>query len=364
MHSVVASASGESGLPADQDSPDWDALEFSAVYQCLQDGGVFSQLDSACLERCDESTTELVHGQCVRPAISDVDLLFRSTWKLKVTCSPTCWQSKAGVSVHFVRLAHADHLDITFQEIVTVVLQREFEDDSDGRRLQKTESDAQQGQPISEVKLQITVSTRRILRTEAEKLMRSFFKSAAWASQLFGFVVHSVEWVTDAGPLGTSQEDPHVQGQDWDIYTPYYEDLEPPGSTREGSSIAGVSTEGIPTGVIIGLAAGVLALGAAIVVLLRYRRWRTLKYAEAQNAIGTVVTGKGGKEDMKATNSKLPNTPSGTAYGEKASGKPIAGATTSSASVSSAFGETNAVTGSGLGLEDAEVVQIGRTVGI
>merc|ERR1712232_457073 len=77
---------------------DWDALEFSPVFQCLEDSKLYNQFSSDCVDAC-PAGSEQKRGQCVRPEKYKWSH-FRSTWSMAVDCAEGCWESKKGVSIH------------------------------------------------------------------------------------------------------------------------------------------------------------------------------------------------------------------------------------------------------------------------
>lgn len=197
----------------------------------------------------------MAHGQCVRAALLENDILIKANWHMTIECGADCWREKMGVAQHGARLAVADHLDITLQEVTYVTLHR------------------QANQPEIPVRLAIEVKTSRLLSKEGGDLLRDFLTNTTHATDLFGFVVHSLELVVEdvddvAGtmPQDEDQDDPFLEA-----YAPLEKEAE--AKADQFGTIAGVPVgDAVPAGAIIGVAAGIVVLVASGVAFTYYRR--------------------------------------------------------------------------------------------
>merc|ERR1712087_659389 len=104
-------------------------------------------------------------------------------------------------------------------------------------------------------------------------------------------------------------------GEHDDVYAPYYAQLESPHPSKAGASFAGIPIDGVPTGVIVGIAVGVLVLVACVVGALRYRRWRALQDMVSQNPKSVEQNNKLNFEDDEKPRRQVLSVPSVTAYG-------------------------------------------------
>merc|ERR1712232_1533512 len=157
---------------------DWDALEFSPVYQCLERRELYSQLRSECVTSCSPAA-EMTRGQCVRKGLGTEEHSFRARWHLEINCGPSCFANKRTAASHMVRLAVADHLDVPFQEVTRVHL---------FRRERAANLDAV---------LVVSVQTHRLSEDEGHPLLRSFISDASELSSLLGFEITSVQLSND-----------------------------------------------------------------------------------------------------------------------------------------------------------------------
>jgi len=108
-----------------EESADLDALEFSSVYGCLDQTQLFDQFSSSCASQC-PVFADVANGQCVRKTDdAQNEAVIEATWRLGLDCNDKCWNDAAPVARHSVRLALADHMDITFQEAGVVRLRRD-----------------------------------------------------------------------------------------------------------------------------------------------------------------------------------------------------------------------------------------------
>jgi hypothetical protein len=250
---------------------DWDALEFSPVYQCLQAGRFYSQINSSCVFKC-PGNTDASHGQCVRPNTEESHSNFTGLWKLHTDCGPECWAQKSEVSIHFLRLALADHLDIPFQEVGRILLRRSVTATSD-RRLQQSEATVQHAY------LDISVSSRRHTAESGNRHLEEFLSDSLVASQLLGVAVHSLEHL-DENRLSEYQADfssEPVPGEDGDVFAPYYDELVPQTDDESGDvAFGGVSLLLL---ILIGAATALaFTLGIICITVRRCRRRRKPLY--------------------------------------------------------------------------------------
>lgn len=260
-------------------------------------------------------TLDVAHGQCVRANASKVSLRHTGLWKLHTACGVECWKQKSDVSVHFVRLAFADHLDIPFQEVGDVLLRRTRKAAAESRRLSDTQNDAQK--VVSEAFLEISVSSRRHTAETGSSRMKTFFSSAAEASQLLGLAVRSLEWLEGSAVERAHKEmsDEAAPGEEGDLYAPFYEELAPPSDGHmvmaddedSGATIAGVPLDGVPGIAIISGGSGLLLIVVVLAVCCRVRKWRRL-YNQQVTIQGRVVQQavKTGNDDDEDDNQKPP----------------------------------------------------------
>lgn len=287
-------------MPTEADSPqtspqleeqDWDALEFSPVYQCLEKGWFYNQLSSSCISEC-PAAADLAHGQCVLPNVSTSSASYTGLWRLQTHCGTECWKDKAEVSVHFVRLSMADHLDIPFQEVGDVLLRSARIKES--RRLSTTGA-----QPIKEAFLDISITSRRLAEIP---VLSTFLTNAAAASQLLGFAIHSVEFLPDidAKVAREYMSDEPVPGEKDDAYGTFYDDIAPvqPGrrQSNRGITIGAVVSDGIPAALIIAIAGAIAGFAVLAALYFRYRGWKRLR-DEKYLVTARIVKGKGQAED-------------------------------------------------------------------
>jgi len=255
---------------------DLDALEFSPVYQCFMEGKLFDQFASDCADTCSAGRA-IQHGQCVR-AVTGVDVSISHIWEFKALCGEKCWSEKKRITLHHIRLAVADYLNITFQEVKTVRLglDRAF-----SRRLSG-------GMEQRSVFLKIDIQSSRIENSHAEDFKRNFVTTTDTASELVDLRVLQLV-STQSNTVTTNNLEVTA---DTDPYTPAYNELEPKGTTTVPSS----PTELLPTGAIIGIAIGVLVIGAALSTFMWMRRRKA--QAQAATAKGKEVeANKIGVED-------------------------------------------------------------------
>jgi len=242
---------------------DLDALEFSPVYQCFMEGKLFDQFASDCANNCTAGRA-IQHGQCVR-AVTGGSVSISHVWEFKALCGEKCWSRKKRVTLHHIRLAVADYLDIPFQEVTTVRLglDRAF-----SRRLAGTVERS--------VFLEIHAQSSRIENSHAQDFKRNFITTTEDASELIDLRV--LQLASTQSNAVTTTNNLEVT-TDTDPYAPAYNELEPKGTTVPSSP-----TDLLPTNVIIGIAVGVLVIGAALTTFLWMRRRKT--QAQAATAKG------------------------------------------------------------------------------
>jgi hypothetical protein len=250
---------------------DWDALEFSPVYQCLQAGRFYSQINSSCVSRC-PGNTDVAHGQCVLPHTSESHSNFTGLWKLQTDCGPECWKQKSEVSIHFLRLALADHLDIPFQEVGRILLRRSLTPTSD-RRLQQSQA------TVPAAYLDISVSSRRHTAESGNRHLEAFLSDSLVASQLLGVAVHSLEHLDESrlSEVEADMSSEQVIGEDGDVFSQYYDELVPQTENESGdAAFGGISLLLL---ILIGAATGVaFSLGILCITFRRCKRRRKPLY--------------------------------------------------------------------------------------
>lgn len=265
---------------------DWDAIEFSPVYECLEGTELFDQFSSTCSSQC-PAHADVAHGQCVRKKVTEAaKVTIGASWQLHLDCNDKCWADVVPTSRHMVRLAVADHLDITFQEASIVKLRRDS------------------ASPTTHAHLRVKVKTDRLDEGLGSSLMASFLPNASVVSDLLGLTVHAVEQVDTSDNQGPSppgqisDRDATLPGETSDQYAEYYAPLEAQAEERaqtpgNPTSIAGVDVpEGVPMGAIIGGAVGAVVLFVVVGVWLRFRRKQL-----ARNNLENGTMAKAGKEE-------------------------------------------------------------------
>jgi len=250
---------------------DLDALEFSPVYQCFMEGKIFDQFASDCADKC-AAGRAMQHGQCVRSVKSGTVLISR-IWEFKALCGEKCWSEKKRITLHHIRLAAADHLDIPFQEVTSVQLGM---DRAFSRRLQAAMVERS-------VFLKIQIRSNRIDNSHAEDFKRNFIATTEDASELIDLRVQQL--VPAQSNAATTVNNIELTANS-DPYAPAYSELEPKGTTTVPSS----PTEFLPPAAIIGIAVGVLFIGATLSGFLWMRRRRAL--AQATTAKGKEIEAK------------------------------------------------------------------------
>jgi len=249
------------------ESFDWDTLEFSPIYQCLMDKKVYDLLGSGCVDQCPANSEEK-HGQCVREALG-TEVEFDVSWNLQVHCDEACWNAKTPRTRHYLRLAAADHLDITFQEVLKVVLRPQT---VASRRLEQKE--------MSGASLLISVKTNRVDATTGKDLLGKFVTDPAIASQILGLEVKSAQVVGAGEPAIDLQP-----GEEADEFAVLYGEVE---RDIPGAASSTGTLDGVPSAVIIAGGALVLILGGAISAGGWYKRNRA-KNADNQAAIAAKI---------------------------------------------------------------------------
>jgi len=189
-------------------------------------------------------------------------------------------------SRHSVRLALADHLDITFQEAHQVRFRKD------------------QGFPTTHAHLSVVVKTRRLGAELGVLLLASFLTNTSRASDILGLTVHDVEHDDDfhetadaKDRVNASPTDSAGAGEDSDQYAEYYAPLEENAerlaeAKSEGGdhSVAGIPLPfGIPTAAIIGVAVGIVVVLGGLVGCLYYKRRQHAAQKQDANSIGKAV---------------------------------------------------------------------------
>jgi hypothetical protein len=261
----VAPPKADVAPPKADTSYDWTALEFSPVYHCLLEEKVMNYFLDTPEQQCSDTCpnhSEKKHGQCVRKATGN-PVEFNAAWSLKVDCDQDCWNMKTVRSRHYLRLAIADHLDITFQEVGKVVLRPGA---ITSRRLSNDKT-------ITDASLHISVQTDRVDHPSGGSLLRAFLSSNKAASDLLGMDVHDLKLVDSTGPTDMQP------GEEKDEFIELYDEVEN-GNAVVGPSSSGESG-GIAIGIVVAAAAVTIFLGAAISLGLW---WRLRRARKANNA--------------------------------------------------------------------------------
>merc|ERR1712217_451915 len=191
-----------------------------------------------------------------------------------------CWEDTVPVARHSVRLALADHLDITFQEARKVRIRKD--DDA----------------PVTHAHLKVEIRTRRLVEDLGHSLLSNFLPNASTASDVLGLRVHDVQhrargWKSeDTDDDDSSQRNasliggiPEVAGENTDQYAEYYTPLEQEAENKAQEqsaagdhSIAGIPLpESVPVLAIIGAAIGVVVIFCGLGAYLYYKRRQAAK---------------------------------------------------------------------------------------
>lgn len=171
-----------------------------------------------------------------------------------------------------MRLALADHLDIPFQEVGRVLLRRSARVTGD-RRLDQSQSS------VPSAYLDISIRSRRHTAESGKRHLEAFLNDAVVASQILGVAVHSLEWldVRKHREAETNMSSDSVLGEDGDVYTPYYEQVEPNSEDGKGDVAAGGGASLLPV-ILIGSFAGVIFVAGGVFLTVRRIRRRNAMY--------------------------------------------------------------------------------------
>mmetsp|Transcript_87539 Transcript_87539/g.252428 ORF Transcript_87539/g.252428 Transcript_87539/m.252428 type:complete len:568 (+) Transcript_87539:109-1812(+) len=268
---------------------DLDALEFSPVYTCLAAGRFYDYFTSSCVTAC-PANSEVRIGQCVRQNRTAELTTLEAAWELELECGELCWHSKLKVTMHHVRLAVADKLNIPFQEVVLASFTR-----TSRRRLEPPSEHMR-----SAALLHIVVRSRRVDAAADEPVLQSMFGESAGTSWLLGFVVHSVD-ATTPPPLDWRGEDLVTLTDSNDPYQGAYDN-----AARR--SEPGVPVPGMP-GTVVPIWAAVTAAGVVLLLIVLYcsvvtyrRRRARASGAHPMEVLGVpVVQGRAPAEDYGPT---------------------------------------------------------------
>lgn len=182
------------------------------------------------------------------------------------------------VTLHALRLALADHLDVPFQEAEEIRLARDS-----SRRLSA-------GEPATNAHVHVKVVTSRLSTEEGVLLLQNpdFLGNTSYASELLGMTVLGVESPDD---LVNAVSDSIVNPTHPDQFDTYYINLEAPTQKSEGASVAGFE---VPAAVIVGIAVTCAVLIAAILLYPFYCKGRCTRTSMDQKTVkGNVVTEEG-----------------------------------------------------------------------
>merc|ERR1712137_711781 len=190
----------------DPDTDDYDALEFSPVFQCLLDGELYSQTKSECTSSC-ESNEVMFRAQCLRPQRTYMYAqTFSSQWKLTGSCGDACFEDKVPVALHYVRIVVANVLMINFQAVQIVRLRRDSEE------------------PELYTYLMVEVQTSLITSSEGADLLRQVWDAVPDLSVILGFIVDGVQLLESLD--SSKYEDTEQEGETNDVFADYYEPYE------------------------------------------------------------------------------------------------------------------------------------------
>lgn len=286
-----------------KDDMNLDALEFSPVYQCFEQGEFFDHYTGDCASECSDSQG-IANGQCVRQAVQPEASIIDGVWEMRADCNDECWRTWKNVTMHYTRLAMADLLDIPFQEVDKVSFS--FEQLVSGRRLAT-------GRRAS---LQLQVQTKRLDKSEAKTLMSLFLSSPAVASEIFNFPVGEVTMTsisTDGTWQDTSKGTTVVTDyldNDNDPYQSAYSDNQPE-IKRGGNlqSIGGIPVAGVPMEVILAVAVCVVVFIGGFFFYLWWRRKKAASAHAEMTANGTIIGSIAGGSAGKTVDDDYPTKP-------------------------------------------------------
>ncbi|CAK0885773.1 unnamed protein product [Prorocentrum cordatum] len=256
-------------MSAEMEALTLDALEFSPVYDCLVDGTVFDHFSGSCADAC-PGDAELQYGQCVLPEIeASSRVTLTASWHLEVHCEELCGLGMENETLHHVRLAVAGHLDVPFQEVARAALTWLH---ADGRRLST-------GARVAVLSVQ--VETSRHDEVNGLDKLRVFAANPSSIGQLLGMNVNEAHVLPDGaiisgGPTWTIRDDS-------DPFAVAYEVLL--GSQVDGGKQESTADSLLPAGVIVGLAASVVAFGFACGWLLWVFRRRSRRALAANEEV-------------------------------------------------------------------------------
>jgi len=268
-----------------KDKMNLDALEFSPVYQCFEQGQFYDAFIADCADDCSRDGASLSQGQCVRSESQAEAVTLSSKWELQATCNTKCWETWKNVTLHNARLALAGQLDIPFQEVTRAALVFQQGEDSGGRRLSGERKGA----------LQLQVSTKRLPSDEAQGLMGRFLSAQSETGEIFNFAVSQISgpdiatngaWkdMTNGATVVTD-----YMGNENDPYQSAYKENQPQQERGGVQNIGGIPVSGVPAEAIIIIALAVVVIGALIGIYLWYRRKRMISAGAEMTASGTVV---------------------------------------------------------------------------
>jgi len=181
-----------------------------------------------------------------------------------------------------VRLALADHLDITFQEARLVRIRRDAV------------------APDSRAHMEVKVHTSRLDVNQGSSLLASFLTNASIASEMLGLTVNEIAHVDDSQGPGSNEKTSKVMTDAADLpeenadeYAEHYSPLATEAeqqTNKNSASIAGVDVpESVPVPVIVGAAVAVVTFLAAVGVWLNYRRRQLSMRNASDNTVVKVV---------------------------------------------------------------------------
>lgn len=257
--------------------PDMDALEFSAIYNCMDQGKLFSQFTNDCTDACAEGQA-VKHGQCVREPVLDAPVKIDAQWQLTLDCDERCWAERSDETLHNVRLAVGDLLDVPFQEAKKVRMRFDTE-----RRLQAVA-------PQRQATLSVEVVTRRMQQAEGHEMLSAFLSSSGEAQAVLGMTVFAISTEHDLATATLAQDLAPAEAQDQ--YLDDYAALE----VRLEGGLQDDEDTGLPVALLVGIGAVVVAAAAFVSALVCYRR-RQVMVKMAEEEAAEIEADKLGKVD-------------------------------------------------------------------
>jgi len=195
-------------------------------------------------------------GQCVRKETAEEPKTIEATWRLKLECQNRCFHDKLNVTMHHLRLAVADRLNIPFQDVWRASLIQVT-----SRRLEPAG-----GAGISTADMVIAVRSKRIDPIPDGEALKGLLSGVTGTSWLLGFIVHEVK-ALEAAPADEGDDIITVTDSS-DPYAPAYADAAESG----GVPLPGVPGGEVPIWAVVTGVVLVLLACAGIGTFLWFRR--------------------------------------------------------------------------------------------